>query len=250
MPVFGVYNVKGGVGKTASAVNLAFLSAEAGHATLLWDLDPQGATSYYLRGEQPGQKGGGKKLIRGKTDVDTLIQRTSYLQLDILPADFSLRKLDLVLKDEKKPKRRLDKLLTQLRDPYEHIYLDCPPNISLVSENVFMAADVLLVPAVPSILSLRAFEQIEQLLHGKSGAGLQVVPFFCRVDRRKRLHREVCDSRRDGHYAFANTVIPNASEVEKMGLHCAPVFEFAARSPAATAYRQLWRELMARTVTA
>ncbi|MBV8947157.1 MAG: AAA family ATPase, partial [Solirubrobacterales bacterium] len=91
--VLASYNIKGGVGKTSAAVNLAFLAARGGATTLLWDLDPQGASTYLLR-VKPKVKGGGRRLVRGKTDAGARIKGTDYERLDLLPADFSYRHMD------------------------------------------------------------------------------------------------------------------------------------------------------------
>ena len=69
MRIYAIYNIKGGVGKTTTAVNLAFLAAESGLRTVLWDLDPQGAASFMFR-VKPKVKGGGKALIKGKRPLD------------------------------------------------------------------------------------------------------------------------------------------------------------------------------------
>ena len=187
--VLATYNIKGGVGKTSAAVNLATLAALDGAPTLLWDLDPQGASTYLFR-VRPKVKGGGSKLVRGKSDVDALIKGTDHEGLDLLPADFSYRHMDLELGDAKRPNRRLGAVLKPLRDEYEYTFLDCPPSISLVSESVFEVADALLVPIIPATLSSRTLEQ----LHSVLASDTQVLGFFSMADRRKRLHRELMDS--------------------------------------------------------
>ena len=105
MKVIATYNIKGGVGKTATAVNLAWLAAQEGAPTLIWDLDPQGATSYYFR-IKPRIKGGGKKLLQGKRDLDGYIRGTDYHWLDLLPADFSYRNMDILLDHTKNPEQQ------------------------------------------------------------------------------------------------------------------------------------------------
>ncbi|WP_028057759.1 ParA family protein [Candidatus Solirubrobacter pratensis] len=241
--VFATYNVKGGVGKTSAAVNLARLAASGGAPTLLWDLDPQGASTYLFR-VKPKVKGGGKALVRGRSDVDALIKGTDHEGLDLLPADFSYRHMDLALDGAKKPTARLARVLEPLAGEYEYTFLDCPPSVSLVSESVFEAADVLLVPIIPATLSSRTFDQIEQLL---SDEGPRVMAFFSMVDRRKRLHREVMRQLRDEQpAAVLETAIPAAADVERMGAQRRPIADFAPRSAAARAYGALWQEIRTR----
>ncbi|MEN8131349.1 MAG: AAA family ATPase [Pseudomonadota bacterium] len=245
MRVFATYNIKGGVGKTATAVNLSYLSARQGYRTLVWDLDPQGAASFYFR-IKPKIKGGSKDLLRGKREIDDLIKGTDYENLDLLPADFSYRNMDLVLDEAKKPTRRLRKLLKPLEDEYDHVFLDCPPSISLVSENVFQAADALLVPIIPTTLSLRTLTQLNRFLEHNSLNNLTLLPFFSMVDRRKTLHREVVEQLPKERPELLSSPIPNASDVERMGLRREAVAAFAHTSIATQAYEALWEEIKGR----
>ena len=148
MNVLAVYSIKGGVGKTSSAVNLAHTAARNGYRTLVWDLDPQGASSYYFR-IKPKIKGGSKDLIAGKRELDDLIKGTDFENLDLLPADFSFRNLDLVLDTKKKPTHQIKKLLKPLAEDYDFIFLDCPPNISLLSEAMTLEPGDVLVMGTP-----------------------------------------------------------------------------------------------------
>ncbi len=240
--IIAIYNIKGGVGKTATAVNLSFLASLDGANTLLWDLDPQGAASYYCK-IKPKIKGGGKKLIQGKTDIDEAIKGTDYENLDLLPADFTYRNMDLFLEHTKKPLKRFNKLLDPFSEEYDYIFLDCPPSISAASESVFAAADILLVPTIPTTLSLRTYEQIRQFFKQQGIGQTKVLPFFVMVDRRKKMHRLIVQHPPSFMPSVLKSYIPYASEVEQMGVHRAPVSVFAAQSRAAKCYRDMWDEL-------
>lgn len=242
MMVVATYNIKGGVGKTSAAVNLAALAAQDGLRTLLWDLDPQGAASFLFR-VRPKVRGGGRKLVRGRSDVADVLRGTDIEGLDLLPADFSYRHMDLALDASGKPIRRLRKVLSPLAEHYDLAVLDCPPSISLVSESVFDAADALLVPLIPSTLTLRTFEQLADFVDAEVERRPEIVAFFSMVDRRKRLHREVVETLPDGRRDVARTAIPAATEVELMGVERSPVVVHAPRSRGARAYAELWAEL-------
>jgi chromosome partitioning protein len=244
--VFATYNIKGGVGKTATAVNLAYLSAREGARTLVWDLDPQGAATFYFR-IQPKVRGGSKKLIKGKRSIDLTIRGTDFEGLDLIPADFSYRHMDLDLERTQRPTQQLARLLMPLSLQYDHLFLDCPPSISLVSEGVFVAADVLLVPTIPTTLSLRTLHQLQQHLRERATDRLQILPFFCMVDRRKKLHRQLTDSPGEIAAPLLKTEIPYSSVVEQMGIRRAPAFTYAGGSHAARAYRDLWEEIREQT---
>ena len=241
--VLATYNIKGGVGKTSAAINLAYLAARGGARTLLWDLDPQGGSTYLLR-VKPKVKGGVRKLVRGKSHLDASIKGTDHDHLDLLPADFSYRHMDLALDTTKRPTRRISKLLAPFAADYDYVFLDCPPSISLVSESVFGAADALLVPLIPATLSSRTFRQLEKVVEG-NGRRPQILGFFSMVDARKRLHRDVMDGL-GGQSSVLSTAIPAASDVERMGQHRAPVAVFSPRSRAARAFDALWAEIRSR----
>jgi cellulose biosynthesis protein BcsQ len=237
---YATYNIKGGVGKTTAAVNLAFLSAEDGQRTLLWDLDPQGAASFLFR-IKPRVKGGGKALIRGTKALDGAIKGTDFDALDLLPADFTYRNMDLLL-DSRSP-GRIAELLEPLAGEYDTVFLDCPPSISLVSENVMHAADVLVVPLIPTTLSVRTLDQLTEFVSRLDGSRPQVRAFFSMADRRKRLHQEIIKDLSAERPGVARSVIPALSLIERMSVERAPVTVFAPRTQAARAYRALWSEL-------
>ena len=245
MKIIGVYNIKGGVGKTATSVNLAYLSAMEGYRTLIWELDPQGAATYYFR-VKARAKGGGRKLIRGKSDMDDQIKGTDFENLDLMPADFSYRNMDLVLGEAKKPVRQIHRLLRPLAEEFDRVFLDCPPSISLVSENIFRAADALLVPSIPTTLSLRTYQQLQDFLAGHDVKGVAVLPFFSMVDRRKKVHLDILEQFPTENPEALSASIPYASDVEKMGISRAPVTAFAPTSVSAQAYQNLWSEVKSR----
>ncbi len=245
MKVIATYNIKGGVGKTSAAVNLAYLSGADGYRTLLWDLDPQAAASYVFR-VKPRVRGGAKALIRGARPLDDAIKGTDFDRLDLLPADFTYRNMDLALHKAKRPTRQLSRLLGPLAGEYDVVFLDCPPSISLVSENILHAVHVLLVPLIPTTLSERTFDQLTSFIAGLDGHRPEVLAFFSMVDRRKRLHRDIITRLSAERSDIATAIIPAMTLVEQVSVRRAPVPAFAPRSTATRHYQELWSELRGR----
>ena len=246
MKILAIYNSKGGVGKTATAVNFAYLAAREGRRTLVWDLDPQAAATFYFR-IKPRVKGT-KKVLGGKRDLDEAIKGTDFDHLDLVPADFNYRNMDLLFGDAKKPAQQLRKRLQPMAAEYDLVILDCPPSMSVVSENIFRAADALVVPTIPTTLSLRTLEQLLDFM-GDNEVAVPTWPFFSMVDRRKRMHQQAMAARPDPRARLLEHNIPYASNIEKMGEARAPVFEFAPSSTAARAFRDLWQEVNGRLDT-
>jgi cellulose biosynthesis protein BcsQ len=242
MKIIAVTNIKGGVGKTTTAVNLSYLCAANSGPTLLWDLDPQGAASYTLRGD-PKEHASPKKLLNGKRQLPELILSTGYGNLDLLPADFSYRNFDVHLSDRKNPTERLLKMSRSLRDVYSVLFLDCAPGISLLSENVLRAADAIIVPLLPTPLSVRMLLQLQDFISGKGWTDLLLLPFFSMVDRRKSLHHEIIADTREQFPRMLVTEVPYSSEIERMTLRRAPIPAFAPRSAGAQIYSALWTEV-------
>jgi len=240
MTSFALYNLKGGVGKTAATINLAYLAAADGLKTLVWDLDPQGSSSFYLN-VQPTLKNETRKLLSGEADIKEAILDSSFENLWVIPSDLSARNADILLDEMKQSKKKLKGLLGTLKQ-FDLVMLDCPPGISLLHENVFNAADWILLPNIPTTLSIRSFETVEQYFKDNELDSSKLKCFFSMVDHRKNLHHETMQQFYKDKLFFKN-YIPYLSDVEKMGTHQQPLFEFANSSYAAQCYRDLWNEI-------
>jgi cellulose biosynthesis protein BcsQ len=242
MEIIGVYNLKGGVGKTTTAINLAYRSSVEDWPTLLWDLDPQGAATYLLRGE-PRATGGAKELIRGDRALREIVVATAHQRLDLIPADFSYRRMDVHLDKRHDATTLLLKLMRPLQARYASLVLDCPPGLSLVSENVMHASDALVVPLLPTPLSARMLEQLFEFIAARGWHDISVLPFFSMVDRRRALHKQTIEELRARFPSILATEVPYGSEYERMAARRAPIESYAPASAAAETYRALWREI-------
>lgn len=234
--IVSIYSAKGGVGKTTLAVNLAWASANLSkRRTLLWDLDAQAGASYIL-----GAEAGARTAKAGITrdgDVSDLVRPSTSQGIDILPADQSLRHLDIAFHDLGKPKR-LAKIAADLGSDYDRIIIDCPPGLTDTSDQILRASDIVVVPVIPSALSQRSLDVIKDYVGRKKGPKVTLAPVFSMVDRRRAIHRDELD-RHKGWPA-----IPMASAYERMSDLRAPIGEIMPRTaPSVEAIAHLWRRI-------
>lgn len=243
MKVIASYSIKGGVGKTATSVNLAYGFAQAGLRTLLIDLDPQSASSYYFRIRAPkGLKA--KQLVRGRKRLLKHVRGSDYEGLDVLPAKLAFRKLDALMLRLKNSDALLGKVLRAFRAEYDVVVLDAPAGISLLSENIFDAADVILVPVIPTTLSQRTYSQLLDFFKSSRHSRKKIVPFFSMVQTENDLHAQTMLKMRSDHRRFLSTTIPQSIEIERMGERREPVLKYAGQQESGRAYESLGQEVM------
>jgi cellulose biosynthesis protein BcsQ len=247
MKILATHNIKGGVGKTSAAVNLAYLAASDGYRTLLWDLDPQAAATYCFR-VKPKVKGGVKALGRDTHSLESSIKASDYEGLDLIPGDFSLRNFDQIFAKSKAQSKHLAKTLLPLQGEYDLMIIDCAPSISLMTENIFHVADALLIPLIPSTFSVRTYHQMLKYFGKERSFKLQRLPFFSMYDKTRVLQRDVVAAMANNVKEMLNTAIPYAKNVELMAEKRMPLNSFAPTSKSGLAFRNLWREMKVRAL--
>lgn len=233
MAVIAVYSSKGGVGKTTIAANLGWCSAQlSARRTLLWDLDPADGAGFMFALEEQRRRQA-RSLFAGDVSPAALIQPSSYVGLDLLPADNSLRELDSLLL-RLGQRHRIATLATQLSRSYDRLILDCPPMLNELSAQTMRAATLVIVPLPPSPLSARAFNHVVEEIRRHTKRPPPILPVYSMIDRRRTLHLEALAANPDW------PAIPMGSSLEQCAVQRRPVGTFDPRSPAALALARLW----------
>ncbi|MEM0993427.1 MAG: AAA family ATPase [Bacteroidota bacterium] len=240
MKTYALYNLKGGVGKTTSSINLAFLAAKEGHKTLIWDLDPQGASSYILKQKT---KASLANFLSSSNKWKKAIDKTDYKNLFIVGSNINNRHVDIELSTAGRSTKRFKPLLSDLKSDFDYVFIDCPPSLGLAAENVFRVADFILVPMIPAQLSEHSLDQVISFFKEKNYDHRKLIPFFNLVDLHRKIHTDTIERFKKKKRRMLNAFIPYSAQVEKMALEQAPLQHFSNKSKASTSYRNLWQEL-------
>lgn len=238
MRALAIYQLKGGVGKTTTAVNLAALAASENIPTLLWDLDPQASASWLLHAKSNESQ---IKLWQQEAPLHRFIQSSPIPKLDVLAADLSLRKLSSVIARKKDARDAMTRWLSQLGEQYGLVIIDCPPLLAPVMEGILRAVDRIALPVEPSGLSLRTYQQLRE--HCDWVPKEHWLPFVTMVDRRKPAHVAWIQQQLPNMKEFLRTYIGYSASAERMLSLRAPIVSEQPSVAMARNYVALWQAL-------
>jgi chromosome partitioning protein len=246
MKTIAIYNIKGGVGKTTTTINLACLLAKINLSVLVWDLDAQGGTSYFFSKEHFNANKT-VKLFNGYISIYDVIQPADSYHIDIIPNDPSFSDFSI---GNASPLARLDFLnselvknvLKKVSDDYDVVIIDCPPGRFAIHDNVFNCTDLLLIPNIPAPLSMYCNDMLTEALKKITRAKAKTFSFYNMVQPQKKLHRFYMAQTKHTieHLQY---YIPFYSEIEIIVHEKVSLFHQLKDSKSIVHYENLWDEI-------
>jgi len=244
-------NQKGGVGKTTTAINLGTALAAVGERVLLIDLDPQGNASTGLGIDRSARRITTYEVLTGRASLAEAAMPTAVPGLTVVPATVDLSGAEMELADQDQPQRQLLRALKELPPGYDHVLVDCPPSLSLLTINGLVAADAVLVPLQCEFFALeglsqllKTIERVRSIYNPELELQGIVLTMF---DRRNNLSDQVAsDVRAHMGDRVYDTVIPRNVRLSEAPSHGKPALVYDLRCPGSEAYIRLASEVIRR----
>lgn len=249
MKTISIINLKGGVAKTVSAINIAYtLVAVHGKRVLLIDNDKQGNTSKFFGLYNYEHDGLSELLTDKKIDVDNVIQQTAYEGLDIIVANMNLLRTNKeILMDVSRPQQtRLRKKIKKVRDQYDYCIIDNAPDINMTVVNALVASDDVIVPIKVDQFSFDGLEQIVEQIEDVSefNSEIRFAGCFVTMYQRSSVNQQGAELLEQQGYPMFETRIRKTVKVDEMTFTGKPLLEYAKRSTACVDYVALVNEYL------
>lgn len=252
MKVISITNQKGGVGKTTSAINIAYFLAKMGLRTLLIDFDPQGNATSGLGIDKSQLETAMSDVISGEKTLRDVIVDTGFAGLKLAPSTPILANTEVELANANGRFTRLKNAIENVRDDFDYVILDSPPSLSLLTVNGFIASDYLVLPVQAEFYAMEGLGQLlESMKLVRKGMNpnlelLGVLPTM--VDSRTTLSGQVYEEiKKFFPGKVFSTPIPRNIRLAEAPSHGVPVGIYDRFSKGARAYKAVAKEIIERT---
>jgi len=247
--VVSIYNQKGGVGKTTTNINLSAYVSLLGYKVLVIDADPQGNTTSGFGFEKDNLE---KTLYDGMVNnisMEDIILKTRYENLDLVPSDANLAGAEIEINQDSKKELRIRKLIDQLNEKYDYIFIDCPPSLGLISINALTASHSVLIPIQCEYYAIEGVSQLVKTID-LVRRGLQI-PLeiegivLTMYDGRTNLSLQVAEEvRKFFKDKVFETMIPRNVRLAEAPSYGETIEEYDSSSKGAIAYKELAEEFI------
>ena len=251
MKVISITNQKGGVGKTTSAINISFYLAKMGYKVLIVDFDPQGNATSGLGVDKNSLGSTMSDVISGSVALKDVILETEFHKLKLAPSTPILANTEIELANVGGRFSRLREALKTVSDEFDYVILDCPPSLSLLTVNSFIASDFLILPVQAEFYAMEGLGQLlESMKLVKKGMNpnielLGVLPTM--VDSRTTLSGQVYEEiKRFFPGKVFSTPVPRNIRLAEAPSHGVPIGIYDRFSKGARAYKSIAKEIVKR----
>lgn len=247
--IISIVNQKGGTGKTTTAISLSAALAELAKKVLLVDLDPQANATSGLGIRLAENEGDIYKVFSGKTDLRSVLKKTSFENLYLIPATSELAGANIELVNQPEREFVFKKSLEELKDDFDFIFVDCPPSLGLLTVNALVVSDFVLIPVQCEYYALEGLGQLLStidLVKQNLQPNLGVLGALLTMhDKRTKLSQDVVNEVREKFpYRVFETFIPRNIRLSEAPSFGQPILKHAPWSKGARAYRRLAREII------
>ncbi len=249
--IIAIANQKGGVGKTTTSINLSAALAEKGKKVLVIDTDPQGNTTSGLGLDKEELNETVYELMIGECDIDEVIHKNVFDNLDIIPSNVNLAAVEIELIDAEQKEYILKEAINKVKDKYDFIIIDCPPSLSMLTVNAMTTANTVLVPIQCEYYALEGLGQLVHtvnLVKDRLNSELEMEGVvFTMFDSRTNLSLQVVENVKEHiQENVYKTIIPRNIRLAEAPSYGMPINLYEPKSAGAEAYRLLADEVIGR----